>query len=324
MLVLGLQGSPRRKSNTHFLLSTFLSEAERQGARTHLAEVCRMDIQPCKELVVCEKKGTCPIKDDMTPTLYPLMREAEVVVAASPVFFYNVTSQLKAVIDRSQALWARKYRLRLKDPLDATRKGVMLAVGATGGKQLFDGLHLTAQYFFDAIAARYDERLMYRKIEHPGDMAAHPTVTADIKSVAARVMTPLARRRKILFTGDRDMDGPHMAAAFLQHLAADRFDVACAGRAPVSAPTKPMVAAMADKGIDMAFRQTRAVNDMLAGESPEVIIAVNGAPGTGDGGRVPDESWEIPEAAGASQGRMQQYRDAVETKVRRVIDERLP
>ena len=65
MLVLGLQGSPRKKGNTSFLLSAFLEEAERLGAETRLVDTERRNILPCRELTVCEKKGYCPIDDDM-------------------------------------------------------------------------------------------------------------------------------------------------------------------------------------------------------------------------------------------------------------------
>ena len=153
MFVLGLQGSPRRKGNTHYLLTTFLKEAEKLGAKTAIIEVDKKHIVPCKEYVVCEKKGFCPIDDDMKTEIYPLLRQADVVVAATPVFFYNTTAQLKALIDRTQTLWARKYRLNLTDPNRKWRKGFVLAMGATRGKNLFEGLHLTAKYFFDAFSA---------------------------------------------------------------------------------------------------------------------------------------------------------------------------
>ena len=127
MLVFGLQGSPRKKGNTNFLLTTFMQAAEKYGARTHTIDVCRKNI-------------------------------------ASPIFFYNMTAQLKAVIDRCQTFWARKYKLKLKDPGANMRRGFLLSVGATRGKNLFEGLHLTAQYFFDAIWANYDGNLTYRGI----------------------------------------------------------------------------------------------------------------------------------------------------------------
>ena len=146
MLILGLQGSPRKKGNTNFLLTTFLQAAEQRGATTRIISVAESNILPCKEYVVCEKKGTCPIDDDMAGEIYGLLRQAEVVVLASPIFFYNMTSQLKALVDRCQVFWARKYRLKLSDPLKATRRGYLLSVAATRGKTLFDGLQLTTKY----------------------------------------------------------------------------------------------------------------------------------------------------------------------------------
>ncbi|OQW96829.1 MAG: flavin reductase, partial [Desulfobacteraceae bacterium A6] len=71
MLVLGLMGSPRNKGNTDFLLSSFMNEVEKPGIRTHVVEVAKKNIMPCMEYSVCEKKGTCPIDDDMNE-IYPL------------------------------------------------------------------------------------------------------------------------------------------------------------------------------------------------------------------------------------------------------------
>ena len=90
MLILGLQGSPRKKGNTRFLLSHFLEAAEKLGAQTHMIEVAYKNIIPCKELVVCEKKGYCPLDDDVNKEIYPLIRQAEIVVLGTPIFFYNI------------------------------------------------------------------------------------------------------------------------------------------------------------------------------------------------------------------------------------------
>ena len=155
MLALGLQGSPRKKGNSELLLAAFMQELAHLGVDTQTIDVCRRHIEPCRELTVCEKKGVCPIDDDMGKEIFGLLRKADIVVAASPIFFYNVTAQLKALIDRCQTLWARKYMLKLKDPGHSVRRGYMLSVGATSGKQLFDGLNLTAKYFFDGISARF-------------------------------------------------------------------------------------------------------------------------------------------------------------------------
>ena len=59
------------------------------------------------------------LQDDM-PKVYPRLLEADIIILASPIFFYGVTGWAKALIDRCQALWARKYEL--KDP-DLGREG---------------------------------------------------------------------------------------------------------------------------------------------------------------------------------------------------------
>ena len=100
MFVLGLQGSPRIKGNTSILLSSFLAEAERLGAHTQNLDVARMNISPCQECGTCEKKGFCPIDDDMQQ-VYPLLRQADIIVMATPIFFYGPTAQMKALIDRA-------------------------------------------------------------------------------------------------------------------------------------------------------------------------------------------------------------------------------
>jgi len=90
--------------------------------------------------------------------VYPLLDWAEVIFLASPIFFYGVTAQAKALIDRSQAHWSR--RLLEKTPeerqLRNRGRGYLITVGATRGKNLFEGAILTAKYFFDALDMSYE------------------------------------------------------------------------------------------------------------------------------------------------------------------------
>ena len=135
MLILGIQGSPRKKGNTNYLLTAFMNEAERFGVRTHVIEVAQKNIVPCLGCGFCEKNGYYVTQDDdMKPEIYPLLREADVIVLASPIYFYNVTAQIKALIDRSQALWSRKYKLNLADPARNYRRGFYCPWGLPEGK----------------------------------------------------------------------------------------------------------------------------------------------------------------------------------------------
>lgn len=319
MLILGLQGSPRLKGNTNYLLSAFMQEAQKFGVRTHVVQVCKKKIEPCKEYIVCEKKGFCPIDDDMKHEIYGLLREADLVIAATPVFFYNTTAQLKALIDRSQTLWARRYKLKLADPGSKTRCGFLLAVGATKGKNLFEGLHLTAKYFFDAINARYEGALTYRHIEHPGDMEKHSGVAADIQTAVANLLKPFMGRPRILVLGRENACRSQMAAAFLQYQAGDKFDVVTAGTEPAEKIDPLMEKRMQAKGLDLGFRRPKRIEEVLMDQPPAVIIEVDESTGSQIYPGVKRQAWKIPAVLEASAEAMAVVRDQIEARVKDFI-----
>ncbi|MDF1592685.1 MAG: NAD(P)H-dependent oxidoreductase [Desulfobacterales bacterium] len=319
MLMLGLQGSPRLKGNTNYLLSAFMEEARKFGVQTHVIQVCKKNIEPCKEYIVCEKKGFCPIDDDMKHEIYSLLREAEFVIAATPVFFYNTTAQLKALIDRSQTLWARRYKLKLVDPGSKTRRGVLLSVGATKGKNLFEGLHLTAKYFFDAINASYEGGLTYRQIEQPGDMEKHPGVDADIKNTVASLVKPLLGRPRVLVLGRENACRSQMASAFLQYQAGDKIEVLCAGTEPGEKIHPVMEKVMQEKGIDMAFRRPKGIQEVSTAEPPALIIDLDEKTGSDIYPGVERQVWHIPSALESSVEAMAEIRDKIEKKVGDII-----
>jgi multimeric flavodoxin WrbA len=321
MLVVGLQGSPRKKGNTQFLLSTFMQAAENLGARTRVIDVTQKDIVPCKEYTVCEKKGYCPIEDDVRDEIYPLLREADVVVVATPIFFYNMTAQLKAVVDRCQTFWARKYKLKLKDPGAGMRRGILLAVGATKGKNLFEGLHLTTQYFFDAIWAKFEESLTYRGIEGPKDMARHPSVVEDVAQAAERLLKPFQGRKKVLFACRENACRSQMASAFAQFLAGDKLDVSNGGSQPAETINPDMAKVMHEKSIDMEFRKPRSLEEAIADNAPELIITMGCKEQCPivPGAKIID--WDLPDPAGQPLVFMRNVRDEIEKKVINLIEE---
>jgi multimeric flavodoxin WrbA len=173
--VLGLFGSPRRGGNTEILLEEVLRGAEKEGAKVERRYLSDFTITPCKECHGCDETGNCIILDDMEK-IYPKLLEADVVILASPIFFYGVTAWTKALIDRSQALWARKYLL--KDPSlgkeGKKRKGFFISLGATMGQKVFEGSILTVKYFFDVLNADYAGDLLFRGVEAKGDILKHP------------------------------------------------------------------------------------------------------------------------------------------------------
>lgn len=320
MFALGLQGSPRKKGNSDLLLAAFMDALDRRGALTRTIQVVQHSIQPCKELTVCEKKGTCPIDDDMATQIYGLLRRADIVVAASPVFFYNVSAQLKALIDRCQTLWARKYMLKLKDPGHRVRRGILLSAGATGGKQLFDGMHLTVKYFFDAVSAVYAGHLTYRNIERRGAILSQPSLSEDVERLASKITHDLIGRRKVLFACRENTCRSQMAAAFARFYAADRLDVSCAGSEPAAAVDETMVTVMQEKGIDMAYLVPRALNTAIEQQPPDEIITMGCAEQCPLVPGARRQDWDVPDPAGQPVDVMRSVRDQIEQRVKAYLE----
>jgi arsenate reductase len=317
MFVVGLQGSPRTKGNTTILLSTFLAEAERLGARTQLLDVARKNISPCQECGTCEKEGFCPIDDDMQQ-IYPLLRQADIIVMATPIFFYGPTAQMKALIDRSQALWARRYVHKLVDPGRKWRHGFLLSLGATKGKNLFEGLSLTAKYFFDAVGASFDGSLTYKQIEKAGEIAKHPTALTDAKEKAKSLVTPFLKRKKILFVCTENACRSQMASAFVRYHAGNKIEVESAGSAPAKEINPLMEEVMREKNIDMAFRKPKSIEQAARFGTPDLIVSM----GCEEAGPlfpgVPNQEWSVPDPAGKPIEIMRQIRHEVEEGVRRL------
>jgi len=189
MKVLGIMGSPRRRSNTEILLDRTLEGSRQMGAEVEKLAVSELKVRPCLEIYACLKDGRCAIKDDMQ-RVYEKLLEADHIAFASPIFFYGLTSQAKAIVDRCQALWVRRYVLDISGDDGRMRRGVFISVGATQGERLFDGAVLTVKYFFDAIGVKYCGDLLVRGVDGEAHIREHATALDDALRLGRELVLP--------------------------------------------------------------------------------------------------------------------------------------
>lgn len=104
MRILAINGSPRKGKNTAQMLSAALQEAEVLGAQTELIEISDFKIEYCQGCNKCLRQEACSISNDDTSLLLEKMRNADGILLGSPVYFGNVTGQLKTLIDRTRSL----------------------------------------------------------------------------------------------------------------------------------------------------------------------------------------------------------------------------
>lgn len=188
MKILGIYGSPRKGGNSDQLLDTALEGAQSAGGEISRVYARDLKMSGCIECGGCDKTGKCVVEDDMQ-SVYPLLMEADVIFLASPIFFYGITAQAKALIDRSQALWNK--RMLEKDPearksFDSGR-GYLIVVGATRGKNLFEGAQLTAKYFFDALDIRYEGGIFFRSLEKQSAVKENPETLQEALNLGRKV-----------------------------------------------------------------------------------------------------------------------------------------
>lgn len=185
MKVLGIMGSPRMGGNTDVLMDEALRGAREAGAFAEKIVVDELEIAPCAEFNGCTKTGDCVIRDDMDE-IYEGLDEADAVIIGAPIFFYGLPAQLKALVDRCQVFWARKYVLK-QETTKRGRKGAFIAVGATKGANLFDGAKLTVKCLFDVMDVDYSDELLVRSVDQKGEVKKHPTAMKDAYELGKRL-----------------------------------------------------------------------------------------------------------------------------------------
>jgi multimeric flavodoxin WrbA len=182
MDVLAFLGSPRKKGNSEVLTQELLEGVRQAGGSPEIIRLCDLKISPCISCGGCDKTGRCVVEDDMIP-LYEKIISIDKIIVSSPIFFYGVTAQTKAFIDRTQALWNRKRLLQKKGKWvdNPERKGFFISVAATRGARIFEGAILTMKYGYDAMGMQYGGDFLVTGPDKRGDMAKYEKKLAEAR-----------------------------------------------------------------------------------------------------------------------------------------------
>ena len=163
--IVAVYGSPRRGGNSATLLKKAVAGARDAGADVDEIVLRDCKISPCLEIYGCKKNGECAIADDFQKVRDKILAGNGLMIA-TPIFFYTVSAHVKILMDRCQSLWVKKYWIDNVPygQWEPVRKGLVIAVGATKGKKLFDGMLLSMKYFFDVLDMELWDALLYRQL----------------------------------------------------------------------------------------------------------------------------------------------------------------
>lgn len=173
-----LEGSPRKKGNTCTLAAQAAMSAEDAGATVETFHLHTMKISPCNGCDGCKRKGVyCTTQDDMQ-LIYPKIHQADALLLASPIYWFNYTAQLKTCMDRLYGLWNMDH-----DFFRGKAVGTILAYGdvdlyISGGINAISTLE-TSFRFMQARVAGW----VYGSLSDVGDAQKHP----ELMSAAAEL-----------------------------------------------------------------------------------------------------------------------------------------
>lgn len=154
MKILGISGSPKKNGFTNLLLDQALDGARAGGALTDKIILNDLDFRPCQGCGGCDKTGICILDDDMQ-AVYKRLQEADAFIVASPIYFGTITAQMKAMIDRCQCLWVRKYVLKNGKPRPKKRRGIFICVAGKENEEYFESAKKVIKIFFATTDIEY-------------------------------------------------------------------------------------------------------------------------------------------------------------------------
>lgn len=167
--------------------------SEGGAAEVHAFRVGDMTISPCRACSGCGEAGLCVVRDDMQQ-IYPLLRTAERLIIASPIFFGSVSAWLKAVFDRCQACWAEKYVVKqLVAPRPEGRKGLFISTSGTRIPTMFDGALAVIRPVFHVLDVEATPPVLVNGIDSLGDVWSRPETIEQAREAGRRLVAPGSR-----------------------------------------------------------------------------------------------------------------------------------
>lgn len=150
--VLILSTSPRKHSNSDALAEAFAEGARKAGHTVEKISLIDKDIQFCRGCLACQTTMRCVIHDDADKIVQEKMRCADVLVFATPIYYYEMSGQMKTLLDRANPLYASDYAFRdvyliATAAEDGDEVWARAASGLQGWISCFDKAHFSGVIF---------------------------------------------------------------------------------------------------------------------------------------------------------------------------------
>jgi len=180
--ILAIVGSPRINGNTNYLIDAALDEAKKLGAETEKIILSQYNVQPCQGHDDCAELAVCPQKDD-TAWILDKFIAADAVILGVPVYYYNVTAQMKAFIDRNYFIYNKYPRVKAK------AVGYIVVAHSSGMEETVQALHNFVDW---SLRVPRNKRLVMKAYAGViGDAESKPQLEQDARKLGRQLMAGL-------------------------------------------------------------------------------------------------------------------------------------
>ena len=165
--VLIISSSPRKDGNSETLAAAFAKGAQEAGHQVETVYLREKQIGFCKGCFACLKLGHCVIKDDAVE-IAAKMHDEDVLVFATPIYYYSVSGQLKTMLDRANPLFGTDY---------AFTKAYLLATAAEDEPETVEGTVKAVQGWVDCFSrCQLVETVFAGGVNEVGEIIGHPAL----------------------------------------------------------------------------------------------------------------------------------------------------
>lgn len=187
-MVLAFLGSPHKNGHTAHLLHVFLEPFLQKQIEVHIIDAYDEDIAPCTACGKCKKEESCCYHD--FDEIDSLLRSANIIVVATPVYNLSFPSPLKAIIDRTQRYYEARFSLNIKPSIIKHKKAVLLAAAGSGKHDGVEIMEKQLKMIFSVMNTTLEHTVLWGKTDamHQGDMEK---IEEQTKSIALAMQCEL-------------------------------------------------------------------------------------------------------------------------------------
>jgi len=187
--IITLLGSPRADGNSAAIAGRFTETAKKYGAETKTYSLNKLKFRGCQACMMCKDKlDRCALKDDLEPVLDEI-RDADILVLATPVYFADITAQMKMFIDRTYSYYVPDF---LNNPvpgrLQLGKQLIFIQTQAQPDDKFFNDIYPKYEFFFQFLGFKGNHLIRATGVNEEGDAVKQESIMKQAEDLAIKIM----------------------------------------------------------------------------------------------------------------------------------------